>query len=164
MPKEADVLEAAHAVIKKVSTDIERMSFNTAIAALMEYTNQLYKIEAKDGFLAHEAWGFAIKAVAQLLAPVAPHISEELWHELGNKTSIHQSSWPPHDEAYLVKSSVKIAVQVNGKLRGEIEMPIDSDQAAVEEAAKQHENVAMYLKVDIKRVVFIKDKLVNLVV
>jgi leucyl-tRNA synthetase len=99
-----------------------------------------------------------------LLAPFAPHITEELWHQMGNESSVHLSTWPVHEEGYLVKNSVNIAIQVNGKLRGEIEMPIDSEQSAVETAAKMHENVAQHLRGDVRKVVYINNKLINFVV
>jgi leucyl-tRNA synthetase len=158
------IMSATHSAIKKVTLDIEQMSFNTAISTLMELVNQLYKIEAKNGFTASKAWDLAIKSLLQLLAPFAPHISEELWHQIGQKESIHQSEWPIYDETYLVQKSVKIAIQVNGKLRGKIEMPFDSGQSAVEEAAKKHENAAQYLDGDIRKVIYVENRLINFVV
>ena len=158
------ILSAAHGAIKKVSHDLEQMNFNTAISALMEFTNELYKIEAKESFAAVKAWDFAIKTLLQLLAPFAPHVTDELWSQLGQKESIHCSDWPVHDEGYLVKNTVTIAVQVNGKLRGEIEMPFDSEQSAIEEAAKLHENVTQNIKGDVKKVIYIENKLINFVV
>ena len=158
------IMSATHSAIKKVTLDIEQMNFNTAISALMELVNQLYKIEAKNGFTASKAWDLAIKSLLQLLAPFAPHISEELWQQIGQKESIHQSEWPIYDEAYLAQDTVKIVIQVNGKRRGEIEVPLDSEQSVVEEAAKKHENAAQYLDGEIRRVVYIKNKLINFVV
>jgi leucyl-tRNA synthetase len=161
---ESDLLVAAHSAIKKVSADIKDMSFNTAIAALMEFTNDLYKIEAKQSFNPAQTWDFAIKTLMKLLAPFAPHITEELWAQLGQKGSVHQTSWPVHDETYLVKNTVTIAIQVNGKLRGEVEMPKDSSQEAVEQAAKVHENAAQYLGGEIRKVIYIEKKIINFVV
>jgi leucyl-tRNA synthetase len=161
---EGELLTASHKAIKKVSKDLETMNFNTAISALMEFTNELYKIEAKDGFASVKAWDFTIKTLLQLLAPFAPHITEELWQQIGQKESIHLSQWPVHNEAYLVKHVITIAIQVNGKLRGDIEMPHDADQKAIEESAKQHENVAQHLTGDIKKVIYVPGKLINFVV
>src|SRR5690606_2313742 len=79
--------QSMHRAIKKVSGDLQNLSFNTAIAALMECTNELYKVKAEKGFVAKD-WGTALSTLLQLLAPFAPHITEELWHELGNNESI----------------------------------------------------------------------------
>ena len=89
------------------------MNYNTAISALMEYTNSLYKLQKQYGFAATVAWKFAITTLVQLLAPFAPHISEELWQDIGQKGSVHLSPWPVHDESDLVKNMLTIAVQVN---------------------------------------------------
>jgi leucyl-tRNA synthetase len=162
--QEGPILVATHAAIKKVSGDIKDMGFNTAIAALMEFTNELYKIEAKAGFKSAKAWQFALENLMQLLSPFAPHISEELWQQLGAKESVHLSSWPVHDEAYLVKDVIKIAVQVNGKLRGEIEVANGSSQEVIEQEAKLNQNVAKLLTGDIKKVIYINGRLINFVI
>jgi leucyl-tRNA synthetase len=162
-PKEGEILDATHHCIYKVSNDLENLNFNTAISALMEFTNELYLIKEQDKF-ATEAWEFALLSLVKLLAPFAPHITEELWQQLGQKGSVHVAEWPVHDDAYLVKNTVKIAIQINGKLRGEIEMPYDSEQSAVEEAAKLHENATQYLKDDIKKVFYVPNKLISFVV
>ena len=161
---EGKLMSATHGAIKKVSRDLEVMSFNTAIAALMQFCNELYVVEKEQGFKDKKSWSFALKSMAQLLAPFAPHIAEELWAELGEKGSIHVAPWPMHDEAYLVKHTIKIAVQVNGKLRGEIEVPADSEQSTIEAEAKLNKNVADYVKTDIRKVIYVKDKLLNFVV
>jgi leucyl-tRNA synthetase len=161
---DGDLMVAAHTAIKKVSGDLEDMSFNTAIAALMQFCNELYVIEKNYGFVDRKNWQFALEVMAQLLAPFAPHVAEELWQDLGKRSSIHVAQWPKHDESYLVKHTVKIAVQVNGKLRGEIEVPIESTQAVIEEEAKLNQNVAGHLKGDIRKVIYVKDKLLNFVI
>ncbi len=161
---EEALMSATHGAIKKVSRDLEVMSFNTAIAALMQFCNELYVVEKEQGFEDKKSWKFALKSMAQLLAPFAPHIAEELWAELGEKGSIHIAPWPMHDEAYLVKHTIKIAIQVNGKLRGEIEIAADSEQSVIEEEAKLNKNVADYLSSDIRKVIYVKDKLLNFVV
>ena len=160
-----EILASTHRAIKKVSQDIESMSFNTAIAALMKFTNELYEINKKDKFNSYTSWEFALKTLTQLLAPFAPHIAEELWSNLGAAESVHISEWPVHDEAYLVQKSVKIAVMVNGKVRGEIEMPLDADQAIVEPEALKNNNVSTNIKDrPIKKVVFVKNKIINFVI
>ncbi len=159
-----EILKSAHKAIKKVSQDLENMNFNTAIAGLMEYTNELYKQKTNHGFIDTKSWQFALETLVQLLAPFAPHISEELWKDLGHEGSVHLSPWPVHDEAYLLSHVLKIAVQVNGKLRGEIEVPHDASKEVIEAEAKTHENVASYLKGDIKKVIYIPGKILNFVV
>ena len=161
---EGDLMVSTHTAIKKVSKDLENMSFNTAIAALMQFCNELYVIEKHYGFDDRKNWLFALKSMTQLLAPFAPHIAEELWGELGEENSVHVAYWPKHDESYLVKHTVKIAIQVNGKLRGEIEVPAESTQEVIEEEAKTNQNVSSHLTSDIRKVIYVKDKLLNFVV
>ncbi len=162
--EDKEILVATHQAIKKVSHDLHELGFNTAIAALMELTNELYKIKAKDGFVASKSWEFAISSLLKLLAPFAPHISEELWHELGNKQSIHTSQWPTHDEKYLVSNKITVVVQVNGKLRAQLDVEPDSDQSKVETAAMADENVKKHTANGVKKTIFVQDKLINFVV
>ncbi len=161
--KNQEILVATHQAIKKVSQDLHDLGFNTAIAALMEFTNELYKIKAKDNFKS-KSWQFAIPTLLQLLAPFAPHITEELWHDLGNKGSIHTSEWPTHDDKYLVADTVTVVVQVNGKVRANIDVPAGADQETAEKAARADENVKKFVTGEPKKVIFVKDKLLNFVV
>jgi leucyl-tRNA synthetase len=162
---EGAILSSSHRAIKKVSQDIEAMSFNTAIATLMKFTNELYDINKKDNFQASASWQFALTALIQLLAPFAPHITEELWAGLGNNGSVHTSNWPVHDDGYLVQSVCKIAVMVNGKVRGEIEVAVDSDQEVVEAEALKNRNASSYIKDNkIKKIIFVKNKIINFVI
>lgn len=155
---------AVHQAIFKVTKDLGELGFNTAIATLMELTNELYKIKAADGFKAGKSWKVAITSLLQLLAPFAPHITEELWHDLDHKESIHTSTWPAWDDKYLVSDTVTIVVQVNGKVRANIEVAANSDQAVVEKAARADENVQKYLDKEPKKVILVKDKLISFVV
>jgi len=153
-----------HRTIKKVSHDLEQLSFNTAIAALMECVNGLYKLKAADSYAATE-WQWALECLVQLLAPFAPHIAEELWEQLGGEGSVHVSSWPTYDETYLVESTVTIAVQVNGKLRGTIAAPAGSDEKAATELAHADERIAGNLAgKQIVKTIYVPDKLLNFVV
>jgi leucyl-tRNA synthetase len=162
---DGEILSSTHRAIKKVSQDIEAMSFNTAIAALMKFTNELYDINKKDNFSATNAWQFALNTLIQLLAPFAPHITEELWSNLGNAGSVHISTWPVHDEGYLVQNVVKIAVMVNGKVRGEIEVPVDSEQEIVEAESLKNKNASSYIEnADVKKIIFVKNKIINFVI
>jgi len=153
-----------HKTTKKVSQDLNNFGFNTAIAALMELTNEFYKLKIKSPLGSHE-WDESINTLLKLLAPFAPHISEELWQQLGNNSSIHTSEWPEWDESLLVQDSVKIAVQVNGKLRGEVEVPSDSDQEHVKNIALSDEGVSKHADSEsIKKVIYIPNRLINFVV
>ena len=155
-----------HKAIRKVSTDLEAMSFNTAIAAMMECVNELYGMKRELPFQeAQLEWHWALGKLVQLLAPFAPHIAEEMWHELGNQGSVHQSEWPVYDKEYLVEDSITIAVQVNGKLRGTVALPADSDEAAITAAAKADAKIAGNLDgKDIVKVIYVPGKLLNFVV
>ena len=159
-----ELQRAVHKAIKKVTHDLEEMGFNTAIAAMMELVNELYHIKVEDKFASTE-WQWALETLLQLLAPFAPHISEELWEQLGQDESIHASKWPVYDEKFLVQDKVTIVIQVNGKLRGEVEIETDTEEAKVVEAAKTNQKVAGYLKDQaIRKTIFVPNKLVNFVI
>ncbi len=149
-----------HKTIKKITKDLNELGFNTAVASLMEMVNELYKIKTKQDFKA-ENWQTTLSRLLQLLAPFAPHISEELWHQLGNKDSIHISQWPIFDNSLTQDERVKIAIQVNGKLKGEVELLANTDQnTAVEQALKQ----VSINKDEIKKVVYVAGRIINFVV
>jgi len=153
---------ARHKAMKKVTDDIRRMSFNTAISAMMEYVNDLYKFKI-DGYSA-EVWHDALQTLSQLLAPFAPHIADELWSQLGNKELVQNASWPTWDESLTVDDVITIAVQVQGKLRGEIEVAKDADAEFVKAESLKHENVAKFVG-DKKptKVIYVPGRLVNVV-
>jgi leucyl-tRNA synthetase len=156
---------ATHKAIKKVSQDMHDFGFNTSIAALMEFVNELYKIKAADGFVAGASWKVSIETLLQLLAPYAPHMTEELWQELGHQDSIHTSQWPEWDEQYLVADSVTIVVQINGKVRSQISVSTDSSEADIVGAAKADSKVAAYLDgKSIRKTIFVPGKLVSFVI
>jgi leucyl-tRNA synthetase len=165
-PKDSspELTRIIHRTIKKVTSDLDRLNFNTAIAALMECVNELYRIKAKDTYSSKE-WQWSLKTLVQLLAPFAPHICEELWHQLGQTESVHISLWPTYEEKYLTEDTVTVIIQINGKLRGEISVAIGSDQALVEQAAKDNKKVAGYLAGQtIRKTIYVPDKLVNFVI
>ncbi|MEO5628023.1 MAG: class I tRNA ligase family protein [Candidatus Saccharimonadales bacterium] len=154
---------ATHKAIKKVSQDLHQMSFNTAVAALMEFVNELYKIKAEDKFASKE-WPFALKALLQLLAPYAPHISEELWKQLGHEQTIHTSQWPTWEEKYLIADTMTIVVQVNGKVRAQVEVPADSTEEMIIETAKSDQKISSYLDgKTVKKTIYVPGKLVSFV-
>lgn len=151
--------------IKKTSEDIISLSFNTAIAAQMECVNSLYKIKEEIGLSSTKDWHFALNTLLQLLAPFAPHVTEELWQMLGNKGSIHKSSWPVHNDKYLKKNTIIIVVQVNGKLRDQFEVSIDADEDEIIELAKNSPKIKIYTDgTEIKKLIYVPNKLVNIVV
>ena len=156
-PATDEQFRALHQTIAKVTADIEAMRFNTAIAALMEFTNTANKWQALPREIA--------APFVLLLAPLAPHIAEELWSILGNSESLAYEPWPPVDEKYLVNETLTVAVQVNGKMRGRIEVASDAAEADVLSAAKADENVSRYLDgKSIKREIYVPGRIVNLVV
>ena len=153
-----------HTMIKKVSEDLEQNRYNTAIAAAMACLNDLYKCKA-EAFVKHEVWQESLEAIVACIAPFAPHISEELWHELGHSTTVHRDSWPRHNEAYLKRDEVTIAIQVNGKLRGTVLIAADADKTAIITAATANEKVHAHLEgKDIRKTIYVPGKLVNFVV
>lgn len=156
-------IASVHKTIKKVGDDLSVMGFNTAIAALMELVNTLYK--EKTTAMAGEQWQYTLSTFAQLLAPFAPHIAEELWHQLGNEGSVHVSTWPEYDPRYLVSDTMTIAIQVNGKLRGEQSVAADASEDDIVTAAKSNEKVAMHLDgKEVRKTIYVPGKLVNFVV
>ena len=161
----SELLRLTHLTIKKVTRDIEDEKFNTAVAAMMEMVNGLYKIKEAQGIQASATWRFALESLLQILAPFAPHITEELWHELGHSDTIHVDHWPKWDEKYLTSDTMTIIVQVNGKLRAKLELPADADKDIVEQAALADENVVKFTSnKPPKKMIYVPKKLVNIVV
>ena len=160
-----ELLRLTHLTIKKVTRDIEDEKFNTAVASMMEMVNGLYKIKESQGIDTLDEWRFALESLIQILAPFAPHITEELWHEMGHDDTVHVGHWPKWDEKYLKSSVMTIIVQVNGKLRAKLELPSDMDKQGVEEAALADENVQKFTNnKPPKKMVYVPGKLVNIVV
>jgi leucyl-tRNA synthetase len=146
-----------HKTIKKVSEDIENMSFNTAVSSLMVISNEMDKMEVVDKK--------DFKIFLQLLAPFAPHIAEELWYELGEKKSIHLSKWPKYDAKKIIDESMKIVIQVNSKVRAEISVSPDIAEGEIKEIALKESGVLPWIKdKQVKKVIYVKGRLVNIVV
>ncbi len=160
-----EIRQVVHQTIKKVTSDMHRLGYNTAIAALMELTNQLYKLRSDAPFAKHQTeWREAILAATKLLTPFAPHMAEELWQQFGNQGSVHKADWPAWDEKYLVVKNVTIVVQVNGKVRARIEVSADASQTEVESQALANENVTTYVGNQKPRVFYVPGRVINLVV
>ncbi len=154
-----------HETIAKVGDDMgRRYTFNTAIAAIMEFCNQLLRFKPADDnqrALAQEAW----EAVVRLIAPVTPHLSEALWRKLGCDGSVFDAGWPEVDEAALVRALVTLVVQVNGKVRGRIEVAPGADRDSVQAAALADANVARFVDgKTVRKLIHVPDKLLNIVV
>ena len=160
---ERELLRAMHFAIKSVTEDLENFSFNTAIARLMEYTNALSK--AKAAHYGTALWDEAITNLLLLVAPVAPHMAEELWAFLGKPYSIHQQAWPTWDPAMLVEDEIEIPVQINGKVRGRVTVPADAGEEAIKAAALADANVQRHLEgQQVIKVIVPNGKLVSIVV
>ena len=154
-----------HETIKKVSDDFAtRQIFNTAIAACMELTNTLikYKDTSENGqAVLNEAW----QAIVQMLSPIVPHITQKLWQELGNDGLIVDAKWPAYDEKALVKDSIQMMVQVNGKLRAKLNVSVNATKDQVQEMALADENVIKFCAdKQVKKVIVVPGRLVNIVV
>ena len=160
----ADLLRTQHATIKKVTSDLFDAQFNTAVSALMEYLNSLTRLKA-EGFDS-ELWGRALSDLCQMLAPFAPHIANEMYCQLnGDDKRLDDIEWPKYDEQYLVTSTIKIAVQVNGKLRGEVEVSVDADKETIIEQALAQPNVVRFTDgKEIIKQIYVPGKILNLVV
>ncbi|NOZ75703.1 MAG: leucine--tRNA ligase [FCB group bacterium] len=156
-PLTADQLYILHATIKKVTEDIESLDLNTAISQMMIFINK--------NSTGQEIPRELIEPFLKLLAPFAPHICEELWARLGHERCIALAPWPEYDETYLVKKSVNIAIQVNGKLRASIEVGIGSEKDGIISKAKANSNVSRHLEgKQILKEIYVPNRLVNFVV
>ncbi|MCX6753351.1 MAG: class I tRNA ligase family protein [Candidatus Nomurabacteria bacterium] len=147
-----------HKTIKKVSEDIENFSFNTAISAMMVLVNEMDKAE--------NISSADFKLFLQILAPFAPHITEEIWREMGEKKSINIATWPKYNPKLLIEDTLKVVVQINGKVRAEIDIPADASEEKVFETAFENENVKKWIPntSEIKKKIYVKGRLINFVV
>lgn len=160
-----ELLISAHKTVKKVSSDLQTLSFNTAIAAMMEQTNTLYTLKACSGIVKNDAWQYALASMVQQLGPFAPHIAEELWQQLGNTDSVHVGHWPMYDESYLVSNSITMAVQVNGKVRSQITLAPNASQKVAMELALSDANVQKYTEnKEPTKVIYVPGRILNIVI
>ena len=144
-----------HQTIKKVTEDIEALRFNTAISQMMVFTNELTKIEQRPRAL--------LEPFVLVLSPFAPHLAEELWEKLGGRTSVSQQPWPAFDPALTISDRLTIPIQVNGKLRGKLEVRVDTSRAEIESLARAQIGEWIQGK-EPKKVVYVEKKLINFVV
>ncbi len=153
----ADALKSVHKLIKKVTGDIETFSYNTSVAAFMICVNELTSMKCNSRAV--------LEPLVVLLAPFAPHIAEELWHQLGHRESVTVASWPEHDEKYLVENSVKYPVSFNGKVRYTLTLPASATKEEVEAAAMADPGAAKWLDgKTVRKVIVVPGKIVNIVV
>jgi leucyl-tRNA synthetase len=161
---DGDVRRLVHKTIKKVTDDVaERFNFNTAISAIMEMVNGLYayKEQKISGSVIKEA----VENLLLLLAPFAPHMTEELWEKLGKKESIHLMPWPKYDIEAMVEEEIEIVVQVNGKVKGKVSLPAEATDEEMKQAALSNEKVLPHIEgKNVVKVITVPRKLVNIVV
>jgi len=166
-PADRELWRLLHTTIKRVTEDVEeRFNFNTAISAIMELVNGCYRyqdtVPAGEENLA--LVGEVLRKLVTILAPFAPHIAEELWQGLGGRESVHRESWPRYEPAALVEEEVTLVVQINGKVRDRIQVPVGLTREKVEELVLNRDRVvAMLAGQQVVKVVVVPDKLVNVV-
>jgi leucyl-tRNA synthetase len=161
---ENELTRVTHQTIKRVTEDLEKMRFNTMVAALMEFTNYLAKVK-EAGVVANASWEESIKTMLLLLAPTAPHMAEELWQRKGHEYSIHNQKWLRWDEALAKDEQITLVIQVNGKVRDKlvVSASISEDEARI--MAGEPPKVQSYLEGrDILNIIYVPGKLVNFVV
>ncbi|MEW8986159.1 MAG: class I tRNA ligase family protein, partial [Bacillus sp. (in: firmicutes)] len=145
-----------HQTVKKVTEDYEGLRFNTAISQMMVFINEAYKAEVLPK---HFAEGFV-----KMLAPIVPHVSEELWEKLGHERTLSYEGWPAYDEAKLVDDEVEIVVQINGKVKAKLFVPSDATREALEEIAMHDDKVKEQIDgKTVRKVIAVPGKLVNIV-
>jgi len=159
-----ELLRVTHQTIKKVTHDIDNLQFNTMIAALMEFTNYLAKV--KDGGQVTQAdWQEVAVSLVKMLAPTAPHTAEEIWHETHRSGSIHNESWPEWDEALAKEEEIVLIVQVNGKLRDRLTVPVSTTEDEAKKLVLDNQKVRAFTDgKEIAKVIYVPGKLVNVVV
>ncbi len=150
-------LKSVHKLIKKVSQDIEQFSYNTSISAFMICVGELQQLKCRNREL--------LTDLVVLIAPFAPHIAEELWHALGNESTVCDAQWPAYDEKYLVETTVQMGIAFNGKRRFEMQFAADADNAAIEKAVMAEERTVHYIAgKQVIKVIIVPKRMVNIVI
>jgi leucyl-tRNA synthetase len=153
-PEELKIL---HKTIKKITEDIESMSFNTSVSAFMVATNELGTLKCRKQEV--------LETLLILMAPFAPHIAEELWHQLGHSSSIHTANWPKYNAQYLVESSFNYPISINGKTRAQITFDLSATEAEIQSAVLENELVVKWMEgKPLKKFILVKGRIVNVVV
>lgn len=157
------VLRKTHQTIAKASREIEDFSFNTYLASLMELSNVMAKY--KEAIFGTQAWTEAVKTLLLLIAPACPHFAEEVWNKLDFGYSIHNQAWPVSDPKLAAEESVEIVIQINGKIRDKIMVPVGAKEEELKEQALNNPNLQSYLGgKSIRKIIVVPDRLVNIVV
>ena len=163
--EEDELDRQTHKAIKRVATDLERFHFNTMLAAHMEFTNYLVKLKAERSIAGVRKWEKAIDSLLLLLAPSAPHIAEELWERIGYSYSIHNQPFPSWDESKVAGEEVTLVIQVNGRLRDKVSVPISITEAEARELALASKKVQSHIDgKEVENIVYVPGRLVNVVV
>ena len=153
-----------HLAIKKVTGDLDRFKYNTAISSLMEFTTQISE-QYREGQVSVNVWADALDNLLILMSPIVPHLTEEMWESLGNPFSIHKREWPKYDSDLATYDEITLVVQVNGKLRDRIQAPADLEEERAKEMAFSSEKVEGYLQgKEVNKIIYIKGRLINIVV
>ena len=165
MIRRSGIRRKTHETIVKVSDDFgRRQTFNTAIAAVMELLNELARSADRSSVNGIAVEREALTITVQVLAPIVPHICHALWQALGHTGSLLDTPWPVPDQVALTKSTLQMVVQVNGKLRAQIDVAVDADRQSIEDSALAHENVLRFTAGQtIRKVIVVPGKLVNIV-
>ena len=159
------IRKAAHKALKRVTEDIERLGFNTAIARVMELVNFLTPFPPSADPAERAAMAEAVRLVAVMLSPVAPHLADQISEDYGATATLQEQGWPAFDPALAAEDAVTYAVQVNGKLRGQVQVPVDMPEEEVKALAAKDEKVSAHLEgKTVRKVVFVPKRLVNFVV
>ena len=150
--------------IQKVTDDFESKSFNTAVAALMELTNHLTAcLDRRD--LSNDLYEESIQTLLRLLAPIAPHITEELWARKGYSTSVHLENWPKPDQEAMIVDEIEIPVQINGKVRSKIILPTGTTEDDALQIAISNEQIKQIIEdSEVRRVIYVENRLLNIVI
>jgi len=152
-----EVVRKLHQTVRKVASDLDALQYNTAIAAMMEYVNEVRSAGCTDRR--------AVEPLVVMLAPFAPHLAEELWEVLGHQGTVFDAGWPKHDDALAALGDVEIVVQVNGKVRGRLSVTRGVSQQDVESRAFADESVKKFLDgKEPRKVVYVQDRILNIVV
>ena len=160
---EAEVRRLTHRTVRRVTDDVEKFRFNTMIAALMEMTNALARF-AEGRSVGTPAWNEAMRSLLLILAPIAPYVTEELWSRLGLPYSIHLQTWPVWEEGLVAEENVTVVVQVNGKVREKLLVPVGTTEQTVEALARNSDRVRRYIDgAAVSNVVYVPGKLLNIV-
>jgi leucyl-tRNA synthetase len=163
-PEALALRKATHRAIRDVTADIEGFAFNKAVARLYEFTNAIAKADPEAAGMG-AARMFAMRTMAQLMAPMVPHLAEEVWALTGGDGLVVRAAWPDPDPAFLVEASISLPIQINGRKRGEISVPVDADRGAVEALVMKDAAVIKALGGAVpKKLIVVPGRIVNVVV